>query len=253
MKTLLTVSAFLLTISSFGASGWLITVNESGMVRTAEKSNRIDPFASPQDYIILGTGSHQGLTTYEYPPTTWQRPRDIIEADVVTTNEFDEVVTNDVTEVVAWKYTTATVAGFDSLNQAGRDAVDALIAEAEAQALGPDILPRGIEVPYLVLQESTNRTIGVGLEVDEEGNLFTYQFHASPIDWDNVESNRLAEINRRSDIYTTLNMTPAQVRQHFQTDINTVFSSFTVPQRKYLREQKKITRYLLNHKKGIEE
>ena len=150
MKTLLTASAFLLTLSSFGAEGWLITINESDQNRVtfAEKSNRIDPFADPAEFLILNTGQHQNLTTYTYPPTSWQRPRDIIEADVVTTNEFDEVVTNDVTEVVAWKYTTATVAGFDSLNQAGRDLIDSL----EAVQARANLLATG-ETSYPVLDE----------------------------------------------------------------------------------------------------
>ena len=147
MKKLLTLSTFLLTISSFGASGWLITVNESGMVRTAEKSNRIDPFADPAEFLILNTGQHQGLTTYEYPPSSWQTPRDFVET-VVITNEFDEIETNDIYVAVSPKYWTADQNGFDSLNQAGRDAVDAL----EAVQARANLLATG-ETSYPVLDE----------------------------------------------------------------------------------------------------
>ena len=156
MKTLLTASALLLTISSFGAEGWLVTVNESDQNRVtfAEKSNRIDPFADPAEFLILNTGQHQNLTTYTYPPSTganaWTQPRDVIGTEVVE-DEFEQgvMVTNILTQVVPWKYVTADIVnGFLAMDEAGRTAVD----DAEAVQARANLLATG-ETSYPVLDE----------------------------------------------------------------------------------------------------
>jgi hypothetical protein len=74
-----------------------------------------------------------------------------------------------------------------------REAAEAQAAqEAAEQALLPRQEPTGIEAPWIVLLDSTNRTVGIGVEATPAGDLITYQFHASPVDWKKVDANRAA-------------------------------------------------------------
>lgn len=62
----------------------------------------------------------------------------------------------------------------------------------------PDIYQRPIEVPTLVLQ-SKDAGLGVALECEDDGSLYTYQYHASPVDPAEVAANRAAARKALSD------------------------------------------------------
>ena len=86
---------------------------------------------------------------------------------------------------------------FSPAQQADYDAWAAADAEsartnAEYQATLPVQEPRGFEVPYVVFLDSTNRQKGVAMELTEAGDQVFYVFHASPVDWALVGSNRAA-------------------------------------------------------------
>lgn len=65
----------------------------------------------------------------------------------------------------------------------------------------PQVISQGIEVPYVVYLDATNRAIGIAQEMIEvESNVYAeivYKFHGSPIVWDTVESNRNAAITSK--------------------------------------------------------
>ena len=83
-----------------------------------------------------------------------------------------------------------------AMTQEERDAYDAEAASAETNAAYLATLPvqepRGFEVPYVVFLDSTNRQKGVAMELTEAGDQIFYAFHASPVDWARVGSNRAA-------------------------------------------------------------
>ena len=81
----------------------------------------------------------------------------------------------------------------DAAERAAADAgEEAARTNAEYQATLPIQEPRGFEVPYVVFLDSTNRQKGVAMELTEAGDQIFYAFHASPVDWDRVGSNRAA-------------------------------------------------------------
>jgi len=134
MKTL--IPLLLTTATIYGAEGWIIQTNESGMVTSVEQSRRIDPFATPEpNTVILSTGTHQGKTTYKYPPLSWQQPS------------------------VERKYWTVDSTGFHALDQAGRDALHAEL-EAQAQAERDARPTRALEQAMLAKLTELDALIG---------------------------------------------------------------------------------------------
>ena len=65
-------------------------------------------------------------------------------------------------------------------------------AESDRLAALPVVYTNGVEVPWLVFLDSTNRQKGVAMELTEAGDQLFYVFHASPVDWARVKSNRAA-------------------------------------------------------------
>lgn len=85
------------------------------------------------------------------------------------------------------------------INADGLAYTNALAAATYAANL-PENHPVGIETPVVVLLDATNRTTGIGLEATVDGDLVTYQYHASPIDFAAVESNRAAATAYRNQM-----------------------------------------------------
>ena len=74
--------------------------------------------------------------------------------------------------------------------QAEEDAIAA--SNSAYQASLPVPMPTGIEAPWIVLLDATNRTKGIAMELTASGQPIYYEFHASPVDWARVDSNRTA-------------------------------------------------------------
>lgn len=68
---------------------------------------------------------------------------------------------------------------------------------AEYQATLPVPMPTGVEVPWVVFLDATNRTKGIAMELTTNNVPIYYEFHASPVDWAKVDSNRTAAIAKR--------------------------------------------------------
>ena len=63
---------------------------------------------------------------------------------------------------------------------------------AEYLATLPVPQPTGIEVPWVVFLDATNRQKGIAMELATNNVPIYYEFHASPVDWARVDSNRAA-------------------------------------------------------------
>ena len=91
-----------------------------------------------------------------------------------------------------WRY--ATQAEID----AKASAEAAAQAAAEAQAKLPVSMSTGIEAPWVVFLDSTNRAKGIAMELTTNNVPIYYEFHASPVDWKKVDANRKAALSAAS-------------------------------------------------------
>ena len=173
-KTVLACLAALLSVSAFAATAYMDTV--SRQVSWTRPDKAVHPetkqeFKNPSD----GTLSSCGIVQVEYEdcdfkyrlwgwePSPWCRAMDAAER-----------------------------AAADAAEESAR-------TNAEYRATLPVPEPRGFEVPYVVFLDSTNREKGVAMELTESGDQIFYVFHASPVDWGRVNSNRLAAIAAHSN------------------------------------------------------
>lgn len=107
--------------------------------------------------------------------------------------------------------------------------IEALPSEAEtdaALAAQPEVNSRPIEAPALVLISQTNGT-GYAVEAADDGTLYVYQYHASPIDPAQIAVNRAAAREGDSTIRRDLRALKAVVNtnidetQAIATDLTT--------------------------------
>ena len=166
-KIMVACLAFLVSVSAFAATAYMDTVSRRVSwtrpdVATNPYTNQ--EFRNPSD----GTLADCGFVLVEYEdcdfkyrlwgwePSPWCRAMDAGERQVVDAEEA------------------------------------ASASDAEYRATLPVHEPRGFEVPYVVFLDSTNREKGVAMELTESGDQIFYVFHASPVDWARVKSNRAA-------------------------------------------------------------
>ena len=71
-------------------------------------------------------------------------------------------------------------------------------AAAEAQAALPTVYTNGVEVPWVVFLDATNRAKGIAMELTTNNVPIYYEFHASPVDWKKVDANRKAALSAAS-------------------------------------------------------
>lgn len=71
-------------------------------------------------------------------------------------------------------------------------------AQAESARLAalPVLYTNGVEVPWVVFLDSTNREKGIAMELTTNNVPIYYEFHASPVDWVKVHSNRAAAMSK---------------------------------------------------------
>lgn len=84
---------------------------------------------------------------------------------------------------------------------AARDFAEAQAAQEAAEQAAheaslPVSMPTGVEVPWVVFLDATNRQKGIAMELTTNNVPIYYEFHASPVNWAKVESNRAAAIAR---------------------------------------------------------
>ena len=98
-------------------------------------------------------------------------------------------------------------------HQAAQAAADAVSqSNAAYQASLPIPYPTGVEVPWVVFLDATNREKGVALELMTNGEQVIYEFHASPVDWANVNSNRTAALLKMAERYQARTNVAAKAR-----------------------------------------
>ena len=121
----------------------------------------------------------------------WNPPADLLLASGWEAFDYGGVPDNAVWDPAA------TVAVRDMTQQELDDrqaARDAERAERDRQAALPAIYTNGVEVPWVVFLDATNRTKGIAMELRTNGVPIYYEFHSSPVDWARVDSNRAAAI-----------------------------------------------------------
>ena len=165
-------------------------------------------------FVLFAAQSVFAATAWMQPSTRqvrWFRPESASVGDVTYTPPTDanladagfvEVVFDDVYgdlryRVVSWS--PPAIRAFTPAEKAAADLADAeAAAQAEYEASLPVPVPTGVEVPWVVFLDATNRQIGVAMELTTNCVPIFYEFHASPVDWAKVESNRAAAIARWS-------------------------------------------------------
>lgn len=102
---------------------------------------------------------------------------------------------------------------------------------AQYQASLPVQEPRGFEVPYVVFLDSTNRSVGVAMELTADGDPIIYEFHASPVDWAKVDSNRAAAAKANADDKAAIRAARAkgQIQQRLEAIENHIVGKETEP------------------------
>ena len=168
-KTVLACLAALLSVSAFASTAYMDAV--SRQVSWTRPDKAVNPetkqeFKNPSD----GTLAACGIVQVEYEdcdfkyrlwgwePSPWCRAMDAAE------------------RVAA-----------DAAEESAR-------TNAEYRATLPVPQPTGIEVPWVVFLDATNRTKGIAMELRTNGVPIYYEFHSSPVDWARVDSNRAAAI-----------------------------------------------------------
>lgn len=68
-------------------------------------------------------------------------------------------------------------------------------AERDRQAALPTVYTNGVEVPWVVFLDATNRQRGIAMELTTNNVPIYYEFHASPVDWKKVDANRAAALS----------------------------------------------------------
>ena len=81
-----------------------------------------------------------------------------------------------------------------------RDAAEAQAAQEAAEQAAyeaslPVPMPTGVEVPWVVFLDATNRAKGIAMELTTNNVPIYYEFHASPVDWKKVDANRKAALS----------------------------------------------------------
>ena len=86
-----------------------------------------------------------------------------------------------------------------AMDAAERAAIDAAEesarTNAEYLATLPVPMPTGVEVPWVVFLDATNRQKGIAMELTTNNVPIYYEFHASPVDWKKVDANRAAAMS----------------------------------------------------------
>ena len=173
MKKLALALVFLLSASAaFAATAWMHL-----------PSSQVSWFR-PSSVTIDGR-------RYE-PPTDGQ----LAEAGYLAV-EFDDVYGDLRYRVISWD--PPAIRAFTPEEKAAADLADAEAqAELEAQAKLPMSMPTGIEVPWVVFLDATNRQVGIAMELATNNVPIYYEFHASPVDWKKVDANRKAALSAAS-------------------------------------------------------
>ena len=126
------------------------------------------------------------------PPTDAQ----LVEAGYLAV-EFDDVYGDLRYRVVSWN--PPAIRAFTPAEKAAADKADAeAVAQAEYEASLPRAEPTGIEVPWVVFLDATNRAKGIAMELTTNNVPIYYEFHASPVDWKKVDANRKAALSAAS-------------------------------------------------------
>ena len=73
--------------------------------------------------------------------------------------------------------------------------VNSVQAKLEDSSILPRQEPTGIEVPWVVFLDATNRQKGIAMELTTNNVPIYYEFHASPVDWKKVDANRKAALS----------------------------------------------------------
>ena len=124
------------------------------------------------------------------PPTDEQ----LVEAGYLAV-WFDDVYGALRYRVVSWD--PPSIRAFTPEEKAAADDADAeAAAQSEYRNSLPVPMPTGVEVPWVVFLDATNRQKGIAMELTTDNVPIYYEFHASPVDWAKVDSNRAAAIAR---------------------------------------------------------
>ena len=90
-----------------------------------------------------------------------------------------------------WETETEWTAREAAEAQAAQEAAE----QAAYEASLPVPMPTGVEVPWVVFLDATNRTKGIAMELTTNNVPIYYEFHASPVDWKKVDANRKAALS----------------------------------------------------------
>lgn len=161
--------------------------------------------------LLAACGAVLADTAYMNPATiqvSWSRP------DVVTdpaTGQRYGYPSDETLTACGW-----TIAEYDAcelqyrvvewnppsvraMTQEEMDARAAAQAEAQAerdrQAALPTVYTNGVEVPWVVFLDATNRQRGIAMELTTNNVPIYYEFHASPVDWKKVDANRAVALS----------------------------------------------------------
>ena len=88
-------------------------------------------------------------------------------------------------------YRLATADEIEAEAQAAQEAAE----QAAYEASLPVPMPTGVEVPWVVFLDATNRAKGIAMELTTNNVPIYYEFHASPVDWKKVDANRKAALS----------------------------------------------------------
>ena len=123
------------------------------------------------------------------PPTDWQ-----LAAAGYLAVEFDDVYGDLRYRAITWD--PPAIRAFTPEEKAAAELADAeAAAQAEYEASLPVPMPTGVEVPWVVFLDATNRAKGIAMELTTNNVPIYYEFHASPVDWKKVDANRKAALS----------------------------------------------------------